>query len=382
MRPLSERRGASSVEQCRWAERTGFTLVELLVVIAIIGILIALLLPAVQAAREAARRAQCTNNLKQLGVALHNYHDTNRSLPFLCGGTGAEPGFGQYWIWGPGGTSAYRLSGFVGLLPFMEQEALYRMSADNNFSPGGWVSVAGSPVYEKVAGFFCPSDPDAEKHDRGARNYMMSMGDWTMQHHDAARGRPNPRGPFGITRHKGVGECYEFASVKDGLSNTAAFSERVVGDNMADVKGGFAQTGGLFPGSTAGTAMLPIVPLNCMNAPIVNKRYVNPSGGDLTGRYWSDGSIVATGFNTILAPNAPSCAPSGSSTQESRVLAPPTSFHPGGANVCMLDGSVHFVSETIDTGDLTLGLVEAGVSNYGVWGALGSRDGGESVSVP
>lgn len=364
-------------------ERRGFTLVELLVVIAIIGILIALLLPAVQAAREAARRSQCTNNLKQLGVALHNYHDVYKKMPFLCGGTGAGSGFGAYTTWSPVGTSAYRLSGFVSLLPFMEQQAVYDQSANNNFSPGGWCNVANSPVYAKITAFFCPSDGGVSEHERGSRNYMMSMGDWNMQHHDAARGQKNPRGPFGTHRQAGLGSCYSFATVKDGLSNTAGFSERVVdGHRMADFKGGFAAISGLFPGSTTGAAMLPIVPLNCMNAPVVNQSYTTPATGNVTGQYWSDGASVMCAFNTILPPNAPSCAPAGTATQEARLLVPPTSYHPGGATVCMLDGSVQFISETIDTGDLTLGLVQSGQSNYGVWGALGSRAGSEPVSLP
>lgn len=370
-------------------ERRGFTLVELLVVIAIIGILIALLLPAVQAAREAARRSQCTNNLKQLGVALHNYHDTFKKMPFICGGTGACPpgstgNYGAYGTWSPTGTSAYRLSGFVSLLPFMEQQAVYDQSAKNNFSPGGWCNVPNSPVYAKITAFFCPSDGGVSEHERGSRNYMMSMGDWNMQHHDMnGKSVKNPRGPFGIIRHAGAGSCYGFAAVKDGLSNTAGFSERVVeGHRMADVKGGFAAVSGLFAGGVQPPAMLAIVPLNCMNAPIVNGSYTTPATGNVTGQYWSDGAMVMCAFNTILAPNSPSCAPAGTATQEARLLVPPTSYHPGGANVCMLDGSVQFVSETIDTGDLTLGLVETGQSNYGVWGALGSRNGSEPVSLP
>lgn len=384
MMPLRDLRvRLADKRSCYPGRGRGFTLVELLVVIAIIGILIALLLPAVQAAREAARRSQCTNNLKQLGLACQNYHDVFKWLPFICGGTGAGSGFGTYNTWTPTSTSAFRLSGFVGLLPFFEQQAVYDMSANNNFSPGGWCDVAGSPVYAKIAPFFCPSDGDAEGYARGARNYMMSMGDWTMQHHDASRGVPNPRGPFGIIRHAGVGVCYKFSSVSDGLSNTVALSERVVGDNMGEKKGGFAlPNSGVFPGATVGTAMLPIVPLDCMNVAVVNGRYSSPSSGNLTGRYWSDGAMTDSGFNTILPPNAPSCTAPGTSSQESRILAPPTSNHPGGVNVCMLDGSVQFISETVDCGNLTLGLVQAGKSNYGVWGALGSRDGREPVSLP
>ena len=366
----------------RVLRKPAFTLVELLVVIAIIGILIALLLPAVQAAREAARRSQCTNNLKQIGLGVHNYHDVNKSLPFLCGGTGAGGGFGTYNIWAPNGTNAFRQSGFVGLLPYVEQQAVYDMFASNNFSPGGWVDVPNSPVYAKISAFYCPSDPTAQEFPRGARNYMMSMGDWTMQHHDAARNVPNPRGPFGITREANRGTCYKFAHVTDGLSNTVAFSERVVGTDIRKLKGGFAAVSGLHPGATVLDAMLAIVPLNCKSAPIVNSLYTTPASGDVTGRYYSDGSMVAAGFNTILPPNSPSCAPTGTPTQESRILAPPTSNHPGGANVCMLDGSVQFISDTIDCGDLTRGLVKAGPSPYGVWGALGSRDGREAVTLP
>lgn len=362
--------------------RPAFTLVELLVVIAIIGVMVGLLLPAVQAAREAARRMQCSNSLKQLGLALHNYHDTHNSLPFLCGGTGAGGDFGQYNVWAPHGTSAFRLSGFVGLLPYIEQQAIYEMSAKNNFSPGGWVNVANSPVQQKIPTFFCPSDPSAQSHVMGARNYMMSMGDWTMQHHDALRGVVNTRGPFGNTRQAGVGQTFKFASVNDGLSNTVAFSERVVGQNIADVKGGFASSSGVQPGGAVGATLLAIVPLDCKNTPIVKGRYTTPASGDLTGRYWSDGSAVASGFNTILPPNSPSCAAAGTATQESRILAPPTSFHPGGVNVSMLDGSVAFISDTINSGNLALGLVEAGGTNYGVWGALGSRSGGEAASIP
>jgi len=363
-------------------KQLGFTLVELLVVIAIIGVMVGLLLPAVQAAREAARRMQCSNNLKQLGLAVHNYHDTYNSLPYLCGGTGSGNDFGAYNVFAPTGTNAYRQSGFVGLLPFMEQQAIYDMFSSNNFSPGGWVNVANSPVRLTIAGFLCPSDANAGSYDMGPRNYMMSMGDWTTQHHDALRGQKNPRGPFGAVRQQGIGQVYRFASITDGLSNTVGFSERLIGVEMANIKGGMASSSGVLPGASTGAALLAIVPLDCKSTPILNRRYTSPSSGDLTGRYWSDGSSVAAGFNTILSPNSPSCAAAGVASQESRILAPPTSNHPGGVSVAMLDGSVSFIADSIDSGNQSLGMIESGPSNYGIWGALGSRSGGESITLP
>ena len=211
---------------------------------------------------------------------------------------------------------------------------------------------------------------------------MMSMGDWTMQHHDAHNNRntPNPRGPFGILREKGSkGYTNGFKDVTDGLSNTAAFSERVVGRNNADFKGGFSNSSGLFNSTTLGNAMLPIVPLECKTVAVLNNQYASPGNG-LTGVRWADGSSPDSGFNTILAPNSPSCVATGVPAAEGRPILPPTSYHPGGALVSKLDGSVGFIPDTIDTGNLSLGLVTGGRSNYGVWGAIGSMNGGEVIS--
>ncbi len=208
------------------SRKSGFTLIELLVVIAIIAILIALLLPAVQQAREAARRTQCKNNLKQLGLALHNYHDVFGRFTFKKGGT-ARP-------LAPCHTgNAERLSGFVGLLPYFDQAPLY-----NQISAGGApatstcsASVVGQPVAAggpcgwcawsvwdvTIPGMLCPTDPRATTVRE--HNYAFCMGDQMTATNAANRA---DRGVFGGQR-----QCITIAQIVDGTSNTIAMSERV-----------------------------------------------------------------------------------------------------------------------------------------------------------
>ena len=178
--------------------RRAFTHVELLVVIANIGILVGLLLPAVQAAREAARRMQCSNNLKQLGLALHNYELAHRKLPFCSGGTGTS-------------YSALSL-----LLPYMEQGNLHQRI---NFSLASSDVLNDVPRLTEVVGFRCPSDQENTRPSAGgAVNYYPNKGTTTLWQ-DA-----NGNGIF--FRNSGVG----FRDILDGTSNTAGFSERLLTD--------------------------------------------------------------------------------------------------------------------------------------------------------
>lgn len=345
----------------------GFTLVELLVVIAIIGILIALLLPAVQAAREAARRSQCTNNLKQLGLALHTYHDTySKFCPMGTPMTGRNHG----------------ISGLVSLLPYMEQKPLYdRIAAGDpaNAIPtwgpnaeGSWAVWDVSPLSVR-----CPSDPaKLDGNETRLNNYCFSQGDdyQNMMGNDPK----NTRGIFGYDI------WYSSNNVEDGLSNTTAMSERL--------RQGFGE-GAV---ATARTIQhrLGTVAISGLNSQPPSAVFAYTDGQYFLPTYtvrhrfgsrWVDGVPLYAAFNTILPPNGPGAHFTRSGQPAADVcLLPPSSGHPGGANVLFGDGAVKFISNTIDTGNLGQQMANDyyGPSYYGVWGALGSKAGGESAAIP
>jgi len=371
--------------------RSGFTLVELLVVIAIIGILIALLLPAVQAAREAARRSQCTNNLKQLGLGLHNYHDVNKVFVYRKGGTAG------------GGNSNRldgnynRLSGFVPLLPFVEQAPYYQKIVAGDVAAGIW--VGGPAPWSGWAGwntppavYVCPSDPKPFNNPSQVRlnNYCFSVGDCASAVccYGAASGTtphirdyPNNRGVFNPQPQNWQSTHVGMHEIIDGTSNTILMSERLktlfgrannLGANTIDVRHGTAQEPGILTSPIAcyGTASGSFF----RNGVYVKGRF---------GCQWADGQMENVAFNTILPPNAPGCVDDTNGNSDSlNPLTPPSSFHPGGVNCLMGDASVRFISQTIDTGNLALPNVAIGQSPYGVWGALGSKGGREAVAVP
>ncbi len=182
----------------------GFTLVELLVVIAIIGILIALLLPAVQAAREAARRAECTNNLKQIGLALHNYHDTFKLFPPSA-------------LYDPSATSngGDRISGWVLILPFMEMETVYDLW---DFNYGYDDSENSQGKKEPVKGFFCPSRPRDEY-----ASSSVAYGDYAFS---AGTGSCNSRDRYYWKGMFNLNSVCRFRDITDGTSNTIAVGEK------------------------------------------------------------------------------------------------------------------------------------------------------------
>ncbi len=338
--------------------RRGFTLVELLVVIAIIGVLVALLLPAVQQAREAARRMQCSNNLKQLGLALHNYHDTHGS--FVPRATGTTTGTHH---------NSGRLNGFIPLLPFFEQGAMYdRIAAGDNtyppFGPSTWTSWA--PRNVTPDGLRCPSD-----NYTGSRtdifNYRFSMGDSIFE----TLNKTDIRGMF--PKRDGV----SFKDIIDGTSNTIALSERNVNEYNHGTRSGQLR---VTEGVATGLSGLESNPSQCLGE-ADGQFYINASVLKGRGGWWfADGQAERAGFWTVLPPNSPSCVNGSNTSGDSQTsLIAPTSNHPGGVMTLRADGSTHFVSDTIDTGDLTAGEVTNGLSPYGVWGALGSKSGGEAT---
>ena len=342
-------------------KRRGFTLIELLVVIAIIAILVALLLPAVQQAREAARRSNCKNNLKQIGIALHDYHDTYSALPPGRTGTGTGS-VGEH--------NDRRLSPFFGLLPFMEQGPMFdQITSQPNQGGRPW-NEGGRPWWAtNIPALGCPSDT-RQKRDEGKTNYVFSHGDRAteLENRELERGR----GLF-------LGEVpIRIADIIDGTSNTVAVSEVVM---SASYGGDNLEIAGQVRKSTAGVNTNPSLCLAQVD-PANPRAFVAGSDGDRRrGDRWGDARPAFTGFQTILPPNSPSCTNGGNSEDPNNAIYSVASRHRGGVQVCMADGGVRFISENIDTGDLTAtppGRVTT-PSPYGVWGALGTRNGGEPL---
>ena len=314
-------------------KRHAFTLVELLVVIAIIGVLIALLLPAVQQAREAARRIQCTNNLKQLGLALHNYDAALGKFP--------PGGLGYPMVWSPQSQ----------LLPYVEQGNLQDLL---DFSKPPMTAFGGPAQNEEAAKvtidlLLCPSDKDkVPGSPYGGISYPASMGSGMNDRNNTADDGSNANADgliYSLSKNS-------FRDVIDGTSNTVVFSEHLLGDgtDSAPPTGDYrfrvielsTSTQTTESACTAGSA---------------------PKWSGQRGAKWINGHLNDTLYNHWYGPNShnPDCQ----NGYHNFALTSARSQHPGGVQVCMVDGSARFVAETID---------------LAIWRAIATRAGGEVIS--
>jgi len=363
------------------SHRRGFTLIELLVVIAIIAVLIALLLPAVQAAREAARRAQCVNNLKQLGLAIHNYHSVNDGLPpggqsFSGGDGGGIPAFG--WVHGP-----QNFGMKTRLLPYMEQQPLYN-ALNFRVTASQWVPTPAAPyvqngynmnstaAWAKVSFFICPSDgnnsnqtmPGPTSSGPGCCSWVQGLN--ISYANNLGMNRYNNNWAMNGPSYMVGNDCcftkpLSFASVTDGLSNTVIFSEWVKGKgtNTSGAINNVYQNG---PGVTAVAMNTVGTVANIQLAALCQNTVFNTGNSwDFKGEAWiSEDSGRGGGYFHIQTPNRKSCNCCGHDT-----IVGASSYHPGGVNVTMLDGSVKFIKDTV---------------NPITWYAISSIDWGETVS--
>jgi len=430
---------AQSICEKNLRYKSAFTLVELLVVIAIIGMLIALLLPAVQAAREAARRMQCSNSMKQLSLSLHNFHDVHQRVP----NTRDE----RVWLtinptrgsnfptiqslnianpnpaWGTIRHHGVEQYGFLSVvLPFFEQGAMfarisdyldravypfddwqnrcpapnYRDSNERMTTPNIMVTDGLlNPFCSTISAFLCPSDGDARIAGRGTTSYRICRGDaacgegWSQ----AAIGR-------GIGKPGRFGEV-SFATIEDGTSNTMFVSESMV----SPVAGSQSYKASIAKGIAGVHGGAPIV---CSATRGTGGNFNTPNQSILLGKghSWGCFRAISTGFFASLAPNQPSCANNTNADDffygEALILTA-SSAHSGGVNVGLCDGSVRFVADSVDAGNparrigeptnstnnQTADLGGQGIAHAltrattnGIWGAMATPAGGESATLP
>jgi prepilin-type N-terminal cleavage/methylation domain-containing protein/prepilin-type processing-associated H-X9-DG protein len=350
--------------------KRGFTLIELLVVIAIIAVLIALLLPAVQAAREAARRSQCTNNLKQIGLALHNYHTSVNNFPMGASASNNPVDGNVNWM----GWSTQGL-----LLSYLEQAPLYN-AANFNFDTingmGGQINSTVSNT--KINAFLCPSDANAGKT---LPDFIVINSYYASQGTSVQNTPTNASGIFMYNNSVGI------QAITDGTSNTIAFGEALVGNDKYSTYPGNGVSN--CPGCTQFAtntdandivqgqgAIAPLIVANFTTCaglfPTLVASATNISGN--RGETWAWGAESMSMFNTLVPPNATSyggfnqcrygCA-CGLGSADHSDISNASSNHPGGANFLLADGSVRFIKSSI------------GIKTY--W-ALGTKDRGEVLS--
>lgn len=385
----------------------GVTLIELLVVISIIGVLTAILLPAVQKAREAMRRTECSSRLKQLGLAIYGYEAAYRRLPMQGGGTAERGGIRTL---PDHAANHHRLGYAVALLPFLEQQPLYDQISSPweaagegmAFPPMGpvpWYNFlphsspdAYPPWGVDLPAFRCPSD-SAQGGESGAINYAACMGDGIRALGCAFR-RPQWRysGDMMPVRYddstkRGLfanWHAFQFRDCTDGLSNTLLLGEIAVSGGRRTVRAN----------TILGLAGIVDDPGICLQSADAGSPGYYPASSPLEprGKRWADAAPNFSGFSTVLPPNSPSCAEipdAGAHANWFGGIFSAASYHSGGVNVTMGDGSVRFVSDSIDArsaGRPSSSVYQGNSENpsgsespYGVWGAMGTRAANELI---
>jgi prepilin-type N-terminal cleavage/methylation domain-containing protein len=338
----------------------GFTLIELLVVIAIIAVLIALLLPAVQAAREAARRSQCVNNLKQMALAVQNYNDTVQALPPAAGN----------WI-----VSALEVdnnhSMKCRILPYLEQQSAYN-ALNQNFKIDDDVNRSNATIYvTTINTFLCPSDgnnpnqtfvvpPSTSAVAIGLNSYGNNVGlclTFNGNRFD---------GPY-YSVDGSFGPVVTLASITDGLSNTAIFSEWIRGKNTSQNGLNAVYLSTLTFSTTAGSPAMTGTLQSTLQTLAARCESATSVAWDHKGMTWGHQDMGrGGGYSHITPPNTKSCWFAGDTNSTwNRDLIGASSNHPGGVNVAVLDGSVKFIKNS--------------VSLY-TWGALATKAGGDVIS--
>jgi prepilin-type N-terminal cleavage/methylation domain-containing protein/prepilin-type processing-associated H-X9-DG protein len=346
----------------RHTERQGFTLIELLVVIAIIAILIGLLLPAVQKVREAAARIQCSNNLHQIALACHNYHDAYQKLPPAVGKNGC--------CWG---------TWMVPILPYMEQDNLYKGYV--NFGGLDWTGprynggVNAAVTSARLKPFTCPSDSQNAKGSTTEHNYVLNIGNTSFYQTSL---------PVGCS--PGTAGCTPFLGAPFGYYNGAAIDSTGFGWDSTLPWGpgsppgpGGSKAPDVNAGQMGKQFTLTSISDGTSNT-LMAAETIQGGNGDYRGFTWWGG---AAGFTTFLTPNSSlpdvmtggGCASPNdprypctttSTLSYPRMVAARSRHSGGGVNAAMCDGSVHFIRDSV---------------SYPVWQALGSAQGGEPVDL-
>lgn len=404
--------------------RSAFTIIEMFAVVVLIGMLIGLLLPAVQSSREMARRTSCANNLTQVGLAVHAYHTSFAQLPTPLSGTDGSTVAGM--------DNDRRLSAFVALTPFLQNEALRRKISNplrkgwkNSFatgyysmdeyeeteeaseeSLGEWPAGGPEPFtadYEpwnfEIASLRCPSDPGIGSPAFGRTNYAFCFGDGVVT---------GDSGPFkeinGVfVEDPKLREASEaamrgmfvprvvmrFDDVTDGLSHTLMMAE--IATDLGDLS---KRTCPAVATSANALRDNPIWAREAGYVDIDRPEFwgTMPAGvvsADVSmrrGYRWADGMPLYTGFNTILPPNREITL--SADRDDTWGILPPSSRHQSGIHVCFGDGRIEFIGDTIDAGDSSQPTVYPGSVNppesaspYGLWGALGTRNTKELSAI-